>query len=127
MLTKMKLVCESVAFNPICSNALTVKAFTDGVARALFVDVLLIGEGAGCRCDRRQVDRIRHAELVESPDHFGVADAVTDAEAGHAVSLREGAGDENLRRRLGDIHRRLVRRVGDVVVIGLVDQNHRVG
>ena len=70
MLTKMKLVCESVALNPICSNALTVKAFTDGIAARFLIDVRLVAERGGRRGNRRQVDGVRHPEVVQPLDRL---------------------------------------------------------
>ena len=51
---------------------------------------------------------------------------VADAQAGHAVRLRERSRDEDVRRLHRQRNRALVRRVGHVVVIRLVDEDDRV-
>ena len=109
------------------ASALTVNARTS-VLRARSSSMCF---GSLQRRDRRgdaeHADVVRHLQPRERlHDRVGLPDRVADPHAGHAVRLRERARDEDVGRRERQRNRRLVRRVGHVVVIRLVDQDHRV-
>ena len=85
--TVTKFVADGRGVRPlsraICGDA----GAGGGDVRADFGEVGLVGqrrEGAGLR-DAADAEVV--ADLVEGPDEIGVADAVADAEAGHAVTL----------------------------------------
>ena len=102
MFTNMKLACESAGFMPRSANHFIVKSRDGGVAGALGVmnDGVLLDGG-----DRRRACASTFSELVPEPpsqsahllDRVGVADGVTDAQAGHAVGLRERPRDDDAR------------------------------
>ena len=67
MLTKMKLVCESVALNPICSNALTVNAFTAVLRARSWSMCAWLPSATVAAAIAGRLTRVRHAVRVESP------------------------------------------------------------
>ena len=98
-----------------------------GVARALFGDVARVGEGRKRRGDAEDADVVRHLQLRQRLHGRRLPDRVADPHAGHAVRLGEGPGHEDVGRLQRERDRALIRGIGHVVVVGLVDQNHRVG
>ena len=101
MLTNMKLACESVGFMPRSANHFIVKSRT-AVLRsrsALTTDAILLhrGEAGGEREDVQRARAGAAVELGHLADRVDVADGVADAQAGHAVGLRESARDEDAR------------------------------
>ncbi len=126
--TKRKLPCEAAGLQPRSSQRLDGERAHRGVALALGLDVLRVVERRDRGGDAEHADVVRHLQLRELLDRVGLADRVADAHAGHAVRLRERARDEHVRASSSASGTaRLVRRVGHVLVIRLVDQDDGVG
>ena len=131
MLTNMKFACESVGFMPRSANHFIVKSRTAllRARSAVMNDGVLLDRG-----DRRRACASTLSELVPRAgvpvahllDRVRVADRVADAQARHAVRLRERPRDDDARVFDGERNVRVVIGIGDVVEVGLVDEDRRL-
>jgi hypothetical protein len=115
------------AGNPHVGERLDGERLHLGVALPLLLDVRGVAQADDGAAERQRAEAVWHLVRLDRLDRRGVADRVAGAEACHAVGLRERARHVDVRRGQRDVDGRLIRRVGDVVVIRLVDEDRRVG
>ena len=118
-------------FHPAIGEPLRGEVAHGGVARALGGDerrVLL--DGGNASVQREDVERARarpRVPVAHLLDRVHVPDRVAEAQAGHAVGLGERPRDDDARVLDGQADVRVVIGIGDVVEVGLVDEDRRLG